>query len=82
MEEKKFVPVMTTPLDLKANRATEMISVLVVFYLEAGAKGSFANCLMRKNKCWITFTTAFLDGGSSWGLSERGYTILLWKFRN
>lgn len=44
-EEKKFVPVMLTPFDLKAKPDLAVISALVEFYLEAGAKGLFANCL-------------------------------------
>ena len=43
--EKKFVPVMITPFDLKAKPDLEVISSLVDFYLESGAKGLFANCL-------------------------------------
>ncbi|MFM6976566.1 MAG: dihydrodipicolinate synthase family protein [Sphingobacteriaceae bacterium] len=44
-EEKKFVPVMITPFDLKAEVDYEVVSVLVEFYLAAGVKGFFANCL-------------------------------------
>src|ERR1041384_4280683 len=45
VSEKKFVPVMITPFNLKAKVDLEMVSVLVEFYLAAGAKGFFANCL-------------------------------------
>jgi len=43
--EKKFVPVMITPFNLKAKVDLDVVSVLVEFYLAAGAKGFFANCL-------------------------------------
>ncbi|HXD78490.1 MAG TPA: dihydrodipicolinate synthase family protein [Puia sp.] len=43
--EKKFVPVMITPFNLKAKVDLEAVSVLVEFYLAAGVKGFFANCL-------------------------------------
>jgi 4-hydroxy-tetrahydrodipicolinate synthase len=43
--EKKFVPVMITPFNLKAKVDLDAVSVLVDFYLEAGVKGFFANCL-------------------------------------
>jgi 4-hydroxy-tetrahydrodipicolinate synthase len=43
--EKKFVPVMITPFNLKAKVDLDAVSVLVEFYLEAGVKGFFANCL-------------------------------------
>ena len=42
---KKFVPVMITPFNLKAKVDLEVVSVLVDFYLAAGVKGFFANCL-------------------------------------
>jgi 4-hydroxy-tetrahydrodipicolinate synthase len=42
---KKFVPVMITPFDLKATVDFDAVSVLVEFYLAAGVKGFFANCL-------------------------------------
>jgi 4-hydroxy-tetrahydrodipicolinate synthase len=45
MDIKKFVPVMITPFNLKANIDYEAIDVLIEFYLEAGVKGFFANCL-------------------------------------
>jgi 4-hydroxy-tetrahydrodipicolinate synthase len=45
MENKKFVPVMITPFNLKAGLDLDMVSILVEFYLAAGAKGLFANCL-------------------------------------
>src|SRR6185312_16964340 len=45
MEEKKFVPVMITPFNLKAKVDLDAVAVLVEFYLEAGVKGFFANCL-------------------------------------
>ena len=44
-KEKKFVPVMITPFNLKAKVDLDAVSVLVDFYLEAGVKGFFANCL-------------------------------------
>ena len=44
-EIKKFVPVMITPFNLKAKVDLDMVSTLVEFYLAAGAKGFFANCL-------------------------------------
>lgn len=43
--EKKFVPVMITPFDLKAKIDFDSVSRLIDFYLEAGVKGFFANCL-------------------------------------
>jgi len=43
--EKKFVPVMITPFNLKAKVDLDVVSVLVEFYLAAGVKGFFANCL-------------------------------------
>jgi len=43
--EKKFVPVMITPFDLKAKIDLDAVSRLVDFYLAAGVKGFFANCL-------------------------------------
>ena len=43
--EKKFVPVMITPFNLKAKVDLDAVSVLVDFYLAAGVKGFFANCL-------------------------------------
>ena len=45
MPEKKFVPVMITPFNLKAKVDLDVVSVLVDFYLAAGVKGLFANCL-------------------------------------
>jgi 4-hydroxy-tetrahydrodipicolinate synthase len=44
-DEKKFVPVMITPFNLKAKVDLDAISRLVDFYLAAGVKGFFANCL-------------------------------------
>lgn len=44
-EEKKFVPVMITPFNLKAKVDLDAVATLVEFYLAAGAKGFFANCL-------------------------------------
>lgn len=44
-EEKKFVPVMITPFNLKAKVDLDVVSALVEFYLAAGVKGFFANCL-------------------------------------
>lgn len=43
--EKKFVPVMITPFNLKAKVDLDSVSRLVDFYLAAGVKGFFANCL-------------------------------------
>ncbi|MBS1668712.1 MAG: dihydrodipicolinate synthase family protein [Bacteroidetes bacterium] len=43
--EKKFVPVMITPFNLKAKVDMDALSSLVEFYLAAGVKGFFANCL-------------------------------------
>jgi len=43
--EKKFVPVMITPFNLKAKVDFDTVSRLVDFYLAAGVKGFFANCL-------------------------------------
>lgn len=45
MDEKKFVPVMITPFNLKAKVDLDVVSALVEFYLAAGVKGFFANCL-------------------------------------
>jgi 4-hydroxy-tetrahydrodipicolinate synthase len=45
MPEKKFVPVMITPFNLKAKVDLDAVSVLIDFYLAAGVKGFFANCL-------------------------------------
>jgi 4-hydroxy-tetrahydrodipicolinate synthase len=43
--QKKFVPVMITPFNLKAKVDLDAVSSLVEFYLAAGVKGLFANCL-------------------------------------
>ena len=43
--DKKFVPVMITPFNLKAKVDFDAISRLIDFYLAAGVKGFFANCL-------------------------------------
>jgi 4-hydroxy-tetrahydrodipicolinate synthase len=43
--ENKFVPVMITPFNLKAKVDFDAVSRLVDFYLAAGVKGFFANCL-------------------------------------
>jgi 4-hydroxy-tetrahydrodipicolinate synthase len=45
MSDKKFVPVMITPYNLKAEVDLDVVSILVEFYLAAGVKGFFANCL-------------------------------------
>ena len=45
MNEKKFVPVMITPFNLKAKVDLDVVSNLIDFYLAAGVKGFFANCL-------------------------------------
>ncbi len=45
MTNKKFVPVMITPFNLKAKVDFEAVSRLIDFYLTAGVKGFFANCL-------------------------------------
>lgn len=42
---KKFVPVMITPFNLQAKVDLDVVSLLIEFYLAAGAKGLFANCL-------------------------------------
>ena len=44
-DEKKFVPVMITPFDLKAKVDLDVVNNLIDFYLAAGVKGFFANCL-------------------------------------
>lgn len=41
----KFVPVMITPFNLKAKVDLDVVSRLIDFYLAAGVKGFFANCL-------------------------------------
>ena len=41
----KFVPVMITPFDLRAKVDLDVVSMLVEFYLAAGSRGLFANCL-------------------------------------
>jgi 4-hydroxy-tetrahydrodipicolinate synthase len=45
MTENKFVPVMITPFNLKAKVDLDVVSHLIDFYLAAGVKGFFANCL-------------------------------------
>ena len=45
MNDTKFVPVMITPFNLKAKVDLDVVSNLVDFYLAAGVKGFFANCL-------------------------------------
>jgi 4-hydroxy-tetrahydrodipicolinate synthase len=45
MPDKKFVPVMITPYNLKAEVDLDVVSTLIEFYLAAGVKGFFANCL-------------------------------------
>ena len=45
LNEKKFVPVMITPFNLKAKVDLDATSSLIDFYLAAGVKGFFANCL-------------------------------------
>ena len=45
MDNKKFVPVMITPFNLKAEIDYDAVSELVEFYLKAGVSGFFANCL-------------------------------------
>ena len=44
-EEKKFVPVMITPFNSSSAIDYDQVSRLIDFYLAAGAKGLFANCL-------------------------------------
>src|SRR5579862_482399 len=44
-DEKKFVPVMITPFDQQVKIDREGLSRLIDFYLAAGVKGFFANCL-------------------------------------
>src|SRR6476661_6011315 len=41
----KFVPVMITPFNLKAKVDFDAVSRLIDFYMAAGVKGFFANCL-------------------------------------
>ena len=43
--EKKFIPVMLTPFNLKAQVDLDVVSQMIEFYLAAGVKGLFANCL-------------------------------------
>ena len=43
--EKKFVPVMITPFNLKAKVDLDVVNSLIDFYLAAGVRGFFANCL-------------------------------------
>src|SRR4249920_3436623 len=45
MSNNKFVPVMITPFNLKANVDLDVVSSVIDFYLAAGVKGLFANCL-------------------------------------
>ncbi len=45
MPDKKFVPVMITPYNLKAEVDLDVVTTLIEFYLAAGVKGFFANCL-------------------------------------
>jgi 4-hydroxy-tetrahydrodipicolinate synthase len=45
MSINKFVPVMITPFNLKAKVDMDAVSTLIDFYLAAGVKGFFANCL-------------------------------------
>jgi 4-hydroxy-tetrahydrodipicolinate synthase len=45
LSKNKFVPVMLTPFNLKAQVDMEVVSRLVDFYLAAGVSGLFANCL-------------------------------------
>ena len=44
-EEKKFVPVMITPFQQNGKIDLDGVSRLIDFYLAAGVKGFFANCL-------------------------------------
>ncbi|KAA0993874.1 dihydrodipicolinate synthase family protein [Dyadobacter sp. UC 10] len=44
-DEKKFVPVMVTPFGTDQKIDYDHVSRLIDFYLAAGAKGFFANCL-------------------------------------
>src|SRR5918993_698454 len=43
--DKRFVPVMITPFNLKAKIDFDMVERLIDFYLAAGVSGFFANCL-------------------------------------
>ena len=43
--DKKFVAVMITPFNLKAKVDWEALNSLIGFYMAAGVKGLFANCL-------------------------------------
>src|SRR5687767_9718689 len=44
-QEKKFVPVMITPFQQNGKIDLNGLSKLIDFYLAAGVKGLFANCL-------------------------------------
>jgi 4-hydroxy-tetrahydrodipicolinate synthase len=44
-DEKKFVPVMITPFDQRNEIDRDCLARIIDFYLEAGVKGLFANCL-------------------------------------
>ena len=44
-DEKKLVPVMITPYNLKTKIDIDAVRKLVEFYIAAGAKGLFTNCL-------------------------------------
>jgi len=44
-QEKKFVPVMVTPFQQDGKIDLEGVTRLIDFYLAAGVKGFFANCL-------------------------------------
>ena len=43
--ESKFVAVMITPFNLKAKVDLDALNSLIEFYMAAGVKGLFANCL-------------------------------------
>jgi len=47
--EKKFVPVMITPFNLKAKVDLDAVSVLVDFYLAAGVKGFFCQLSQQRD---------------------------------
>ncbi len=45
LPDKKFVPVMITPFNLKAKVDLDAVSRLVAFSINAGVNGFFAKCL-------------------------------------
>ena len=47
--DKKFVPVMITPFNLKAKVDLDVVSNLIDFYLAAGVKGFFCQLPQQRN---------------------------------